>query len=214
MNHETTQDIAAFFDACALRGDMADFAPEDLPKLEALLRLWDIRPGARVLEVGCGAGRLTARVAEAVGPTGEVVAMDLSGEMIRLAAQRGLPENVHFVQGDVRQAPRPDGWFDCVLCFCVLPHLQPLAPALAEMARVARPGARLWVCHLMSRARINSFHRNIGSTVAGHGLPPDDVIQQALERAGFRLLSLTDSEEEGYRLEAVRAGGDAEIRRR
>lgn len=207
MLSEERRNIAAFFDECARRGDMADFPPEDEERLGDMMETWDLRPGEKVLEVGCGCGRLSARLAPLVGERGEIVAVDLSPRMIRKARMRSLPAHVRFVEGDVAHLDCPDGWFDCALCFCVLPHLRPLAPALAEIGRAVRPGGGLWVCHLMSSAQINAFHRHAGTVVADHRLPELRILREALGDAGFEILSLEDGEARGFRLHARRQGG-------
>jgi len=80
----------------------------DNPLMRALagptLRRLDLAPGMRVLDAGCGPGRLTVPLAERVGPTGAVVAFDLQPEMLdrteRRARERGL-SNVSALEGGI-----------------------------------------------------------------------------------------------------------------
>lgn len=88
----------------------------------------------RVLEVGCGAGALAARLRDEVGA--EVVAIDTSERMIELTRQRGIEADV----ADVQDLPYPDASFDCVCAGWVFYHVANRAQALAECARVLRPG--------------------------------------------------------------------------
>ena len=91
----------------------------------------------RVVDVGCGTGDLTERLArEADAP---VVALDLSPRMAELAGRRGLPA----VTADIQRLPFPDGTFDAVLANRVLYHLPDLDAGVAELARVLRRGGRL-----------------------------------------------------------------------
>ena len=97
------------------------------------------RPGARVLDLGCGGGHVSfAAAAEA----GEVVAFDLSAEMLaavaRVAAARGLT-NIRTQRGSVEALPFADGAFDIVLSRFSAHHWPDLAAALAEARRVLRP---------------------------------------------------------------------------
>lgn len=94
------------------------------------------RPGMRVLELGCGTGEYTSRLA----PGGmDLVALDLSSDLLQLARERSLPDTVEFVRGDAEQLPFPDGCFDAVTGNAVLHHLR-LEPALSEIVRVLAPG--------------------------------------------------------------------------
>jgi SAM-dependent methyltransferase len=92
---------------------------------------------ARLLEVGCGTGALAERCAGELGCA--VIAVDSSPEMVRTTAARGIDARV----GDVRRLPFADGEFDCAVAAWMLYHVAPVDTALAELARVLRPGGRL-----------------------------------------------------------------------
>lgn len=95
-----------------------------------------------VLEVGCGTGYFTRRVADAL-PASRVTGLDLDeGRLAFARAHAGAP-NVRFEQGDLAALPYSDGQFDLVFCRFVLVHLTDPTQALREMARVARPGGRV-----------------------------------------------------------------------
>ncbi len=103
------------------------------------------RPGERVLEIGCGTGTTTARLADAVGSSGHVTAVDVSRPMLdvarmALAAQR----NVTLIEADAATA-RFEGVFDLLTSrFGIMFFEDPLA-AFGNLYRALRPGARL-VC--------------------------------------------------------------------
>ena len=92
--------------------------------------------GAAVLEAGCGTGLLLERVA---GFADEAWGVDLSAGMLGKARARGL----RVVQGSVTDLPFPAARFDVVYSFKVLAHVEKIREALAEMARVLRPGGYL-----------------------------------------------------------------------
>lgn len=100
-----------------------------------------LRPGMRVLDVGCGPGSITLGLAEAVAP-GQVVGIDFQPSQVVqaqvLSAARGIT-NTHFEVADAYQLPFPDGSFDAVFAHAVLWHLREPIKALAEMRRVLRP---------------------------------------------------------------------------
>jgi ubiquinone/menaquinone biosynthesis C-methylase UbiE len=108
-----------------------------------------LRPGDRVLDVGCGPGRLALVFAERVGPTGSVDGIDAAIEMINrassLARKRGVVAT--FQVAFAQQLPFPDGTFDAVACTLALHHVaeddQPTA--VGEMYRVLKPHGRLLI---------------------------------------------------------------------
>jgi SAM-dependent methyltransferase len=101
----------------------------------------------RVIDVGCGTGAIARRVASSVAP-GEVVGLDREPEQIsaarELAANGGV--NLTFQLGRAEELPYPDCGFDAAYCRFLLEHLHNPSLALAEMARVVRPGG--WICAL------------------------------------------------------------------
>lgn len=92
--------------------------------------------GGTVLEVGCGTGLVMQRVA---GFAAHVTGIDVSPGMLARARERGLDVR----EGSATALPFPDASFDVVYSFKVLAHVDPVEPALAEMARVTRPGGHI-----------------------------------------------------------------------
>ena len=99
--------------------------------------------GQRLLDVGCGPGTLTVDLARRLGPTGTVVAVDVSPAVLQEATALATAEgvgNVSFHAGDFRELDLPEGSFDVVHAHQVLQHLRDPVGALAAMGRLARPG--------------------------------------------------------------------------
>jgi SAM-dependent methyltransferase len=91
----------------------------------------------RVLDAGCGLGATAERFATELGA--EVKAIDLSPRMVELTRARGVDVQI----GDVQHLPFADGEFDCVFAGWMLYHVPDIERAIAEFARVLRPGGRL-----------------------------------------------------------------------
>lgn len=92
--------------------------------------------GARVLEVGCGTGLILERLAATAE---DAWGLDLSPGMLDVARGRGL----QVVEGSATEIPFDDGHFDVVCSFKVLAHVPEIGKALAEIARVTRPGGHM-----------------------------------------------------------------------
>jgi len=108
------------------------------PAKEGAFFLRFLRPGMRVLDLGCGPGSITLGLAETVAP-GEVVGIDSQPSQVAqaqaLSAARGVV-NARFEVADVYQLPFPDGSFDAAFANTVLMHLREPVRALVEIRRV------------------------------------------------------------------------------
>src|SRR5581483_2692713 len=117
---------------------------------EQTIRLMNLKPGERVLDLGCGTGWATRILARLVGDGpegfGQVVGVDISDEMIRRgrAASRDF-ENVLFVWGSAQQIPWEENFFDKVLSVESFYHYPDQDRTLAELFRVMAPRARMFI---------------------------------------------------------------------
>ena len=146
----------------------------------------EIQAGAQLLDVGCGVGDDVRALAEIVGSTGLVVGIDSSETMIAEARARatGADLPVEYHVGDGHHLPFPDNSFDGCRTERTLHHVNQPEQVLAEMVRVARPGARVvafepdfetWVVdgpdRRVARAIANSWCDSFGDGWVGRRLP-------------------------------------------
>jgi SAM-dependent methyltransferase len=114
-----------------------------------LVEMAEVGAGARVLDVGTGAGVVAAAAAPRVGPEGRVLGVDISEAMLSrargLAAARGLADRVDYRLMDAESLAFEDQSFDRVVSLFALLHMPHPLKALQEMRRVLRPGGRLAV---------------------------------------------------------------------
>ena len=103
-------------------------------------------PGERVLDLGCGPGFYLAELSERVRPTGAVIGIDKSPQVLDLARSRCTASNVSFHEAEAGALPVPDASCDAALSVQVFEYLEDPALGLAELHRVLRPGGRvvLW----------------------------------------------------------------------
>ena len=142
--------VAQVFDRVADRYDVMN----DLMSL-GLHRAWKaftvalarVRPGERVLDVASGSADLALALARRAGSGGQVVVTDINGRMLARGRDRLLDSGclAPAVQCDAERLPFPAAWFDCVTVGFGLRNMTRKDVALAEMARVLKPGGRLLV---------------------------------------------------------------------
>jgi SAM-dependent methyltransferase len=105
-----------------------------------------LREGETVLDLGSGAGFDAFLAARAVGPTGRVIGVDMTDEMLakaRANAERAGFRNVEFRKGCIEALPVEDSSVDAVLSNCVINLVPDKAAVYREVARVLRPGGRM-----------------------------------------------------------------------
>jgi ubiquinone/menaquinone biosynthesis C-methylase UbiE len=121
------------------------WADQLAPVQECLLRLAALQPGERVLDVACGTGLVTFPAADAVGPTGSVIATDIAEAMVASvtaeAARRGA-RHVTARRMDAEALDCPDASFEVSLCALGLMYVPDPLVAVREMTRVLVPGGR------------------------------------------------------------------------
>jgi ubiquinone/menaquinone biosynthesis C-methylase UbiE len=130
----------------------ASFYEDEDKVREGMIDLLELKRGSRVLEIGCGTGRDSFRIARRIG-TGEFYVQDLSPKMVyktrdRLEADRtrlDLSCEVHPFVSTARQLPFPDGHFDAVFHFGGFNNFEEKKTCMAEMARITRKGGKVVV---------------------------------------------------------------------
>lgn len=144
---------AYFREACEGFDEFNETQGERLSRrLSAAFALAEVRPGMRVLDVGCGRGEILRHCAqlgaEAYGIDYAPVAVHMSRSAISDEVGAANPGNVGVARADAKYLPFPAGYFDRVLMFDVVEHLFPweLDIAMREVRRVLRP-VGLFVIH-------------------------------------------------------------------
>jgi ubiquinone/menaquinone biosynthesis C-methylase UbiE len=180
---------------------------------QRLVDLADLRPGQRVLDLGCGRGATLFPAAAAVGPEGSVLGTDLADEMVALLAadieRRGVV-NASVRQLDAHALDLEDESFDVVLSGFLLHLLPRPEQAAAEIWRVLRPGGRCVASSPRTSAGewdfLGRLFRTYGPRATSPVLMPfrpDFDLAATLAAAGFRVMDTVDETGE-FRF----AGGD------
>jgi ubiquinone/menaquinone biosynthesis C-methylase UbiE len=142
----------------------------------------NIPPGGTALDVGSGPGNVTASLARAAGPGGLALGVDISKAMLARAVRAESGPQVGFIRADAQRLPLRDNTVDAVVSLAVLQLIPDPAAALAEMARVLRPGGRLAIMVPTAGSTAPFWRKlpNVGAQVFD-----DDEIGDILEDNGF-----------------------------
>ncbi len=183
----------SFDEETSKRLDRAYNAPEIVRRRALARGALGSQSGHRILDVGCGPGYYVTELLAEVGPTGSVVGLDSSSDMLAIARNRASGSvNAEFLEGHATALPGDDGEFDGVISVQVLEYVDDTRAALAEMFRVLRPGGRVVVWdsdwssvawHSSDKARMdavmNAWHDHLVHRALPHVLAP------GLRAAGF-----------------------------
>ncbi|MBL1102380.1 SAM-dependent methyltransferase [Streptomyces coffeae] len=192
-----------------------DVATDRLTDL--LIEHLGLRPGQRMLDVGCGIGTPALRLAGTVEAdiTGVTINSGQAQEANARAAVVGLSHRVRFDHADAMALPYPDASFDVAWAFESLLHME-RSRALAEMRRVLRPGGRLVIADTCQREPIRPEYQDIlddaKAKFAIVELPSIDDYRALITGAGLELDELLDVSEHTRRTLRIMADGASEHR--
>jgi arsenite methyltransferase len=161
-----------------------------------------LRPGEVVVDLGCGGGLDVFLAAAKVGPTGKVIGIDMTPEMVALAENNaakganGKPlTNVEFHLATIDRMPLPDSSVDCVISNCVINLAPDKEAVFREIARVLKPGGRLAASDIaLKRALPEEIEKDVTAYVGCiAGAVVIDDYRHGLERAGFAHVEVADA---------------------
>ena len=157
-----------------------------------------LKPGEKVLDVGCGTGGVTIPAKLRVGKTGEAAGIDPAPEMIAVARRKAnrAELEIDFRVGVIESLPYPDETFDAVTSSMMMHHLPKhlQVTGLSEIRRVLKPGGRLLIADMMRPS--TSFRKQFTSLVLRHGHATQfgiEDLQELIQKAGFEEIKQLDT---------------------
>ncbi|MGE5139837.1 MAG: class I SAM-dependent methyltransferase [Rudaea sp.] len=182
------------FDRLAPLWDAEFTSPDDRPRLEQIVHAARIAPGDCVLDLGTGTGALIPAILSTRPRL--VLGADLSHGMLSRLQEKHNGAEVAPVDCDGSCLPLAGSTCHALFCNGVWPHFESPARVAGELFRVAAPGARLIVSHVIGRERLNVIHASAEDEILrADYLPPAAQVAAVLEAAGWRVTDCQDTNE-------------------
>ena len=158
-------------------------------------RSWPADRSAAIADLGCGAGFDSFLASRAVGPSGTVIGVDMTHEMLAKARENAKKHgfsNVEFRLGEIEALPVADQSVDVIISNCVI-NLSPEKPRVfAEAYRVLKPGGRLAVADIVATATLPEEVRGDWAAYTGcmAGASQIGDLEETLRQAGFEQIKI------------------------
>ena len=184
----------SFDETSARRVERAYMTRDVVRQREVVFGLIRLAPGEHVIDIGSGPGFLCESMADAVGPKGTVLGIDISEDFLGAAERRNTRANLSYRRGDATALACPDAAFDVAVSTQVLEYVADCDRALCDMRRVLRPQGRAlvmatdWdsvVWHSSDPGRMAKMLRHWEAHCADPRLPR--TLVPRLRAAGFRI---------------------------
>lgn len=184
------EEVIEFFDMLAPTWDDAQI--RDMDKINAILDYAQVKEGIDVLDVACGTGVLIPDYLDR--NVNKVTAVDISGEMIKIAKAKCKDDRVAFFCSDIEEIRLPD-LYDTCMVYNAFPHFANPATLIQCLSEKLKMGGRLTIAHSMSRKQLDSHHAGQARKVS-NGLMHEDELAKLF--AAFFEVDVKISNEKMY----------------
>ena len=159
------------------------FGRDGWQKPDEVIALLDLGPGDRVADIGAGGGYFTFRLADAVGETGRVYAVDVDDDMIEYLREQVAQWdrfNVEVIRGEFGDPLLPDGAIDLVFTCDTYHHLTDRTAYFSRLRKDLAPGARVAIVDFDGTSGFAKWF--------GHATPKQTIVDE-MTAAGYRLVA-------------------------
>jgi demethylmenaquinone methyltransferase/2-methoxy-6-polyprenyl-1,4-benzoquinol methylase len=182
-----SNDMAAFFDRLAPGWDNS---PSKYDTREMLTSMMGLSPNSVIADIGCGKGVMFEHLLKT--DPARIIAVDISGEMIRLAKELFTDDRIEYINGDFLDAPFPV--LDAAVFFNSYPHFLDKKSLAEKLANIIKKDGTLIITHSLSRKDINGAHK--GESVSKLSVPLEGAeIEANRYQKQFTTESFVDNDE-------------------
>lgn len=134
--------VLEYDDAASAQMEAMYMGHDVVAQRRAVVTALAVQPGEHVIDIGAGPGFLATEIAAETGPTGRVLGVDISEDILARARSRNTLDHVAYVHGSATDLPVEDASFDVAVSTQVAEYMTDAAPYCAEVARILKPGGR------------------------------------------------------------------------
>ena len=175
--------IKEFFNRVAV-----NYVHEDSRFIDDLLDSLMVTRCHRILDLGCGKGIISEKLA--TRNNGEVVALDLSSEMLKYAKEKINDDRVKFVNADFYEYD--DEPFDAIVCFDAFPHFMDVEGYVNKANQLLKEDGLLAIIHDIGRGELNTHHKQHALGVSRPLSSPEEEMKQFLKY--FKPIELSETD--------------------
>lgn len=165
-------------------------------KIGHILDVAQLRPGAKVMDVGTGTGVLIPYIKERVGADGSIDAVDISDGMLARAAEKyGGLSHVRFLNADI-ESDNIEDVYDAIFMYCMYPHLEHPIETLQWLSKVnLADGGHIVIAFPERKESINGIHRHNDGSVHSDKLQDGEQFGRTLADYGIRADYIEDNDD-------------------
>lgn len=160
-------------------------------KIERVIMESEIKKGERICDVGTGTGVLIPFLVEKIGKEGEIYAIDISGEMLKIAKEKNFYKNVYFLERNIEETNFKSEYFDKVICNNCFCHFDNKKKAIMEIKRILKKNGIFIISHTDGREKINQIHKSF-SILKRDLILPAEKLARYIEKFGFKRIKIYD----------------------